>query len=32
MTLIKSIKVLEKQEKNPVLKTILGNFYKDLKE
>jgi len=32
MTLIKSIKVLEKQEKNPVLKNILNKFYLELKE
>lgn len=32
MTLIKSIMVLEKQEKNPVLKTILNVFIKELKQ
>lgn len=32
MTLVKSISVLEKQEKNPVLKKILWDFIVDLKE
>ncbi len=32
MTLVKSILVLEKQEKNPVLKNILWSFVIDLKE
>ncbi len=32
MTLIKSVWVLEKQEKNPVLKKILGVFHEELKQ
>lgn len=32
MTLIKSVWVLEKQEKNPVLKTILGVFKQELQQ
>ena len=32
ITLLKSIKVLEKQENNPIFKNILKEFYKELKE
>jgi type II secretory pathway component PulF len=32
MTLVKSIQVLEKQEKNPVFKKILERFINELQE
>jgi hypothetical protein len=32
MTLVKSVTVLEKQEKNPIMKKILTYFIENLKE